>query len=203
MALRVQDWHRTRHTGRGVHLQNVCQRQRQRCPGKPRMFKKSKGGGGSFYNQFKKITIIKLTPPLQEETFLTIIKRVFCSSSRVFLFTHPPYYIAYPSGKPQPHDVDEEPEEAHVQGVDHHRHLRCQRHFRASVKKPPLSESGYFGYPSGTMPGMRKCRINPHSFLFFNRGHDLTAEGRPVMLTAFKAHPSGSEAILKYTSHDT
>ena len=31
-----------------------------------------------------------------------------------------------------------------------------------TVKKPPLSGSGYSGYPPGMVPGMRKRGITPH-----------------------------------------
>ena len=40
-----------------------------------------------------------------------------------------------------------------------------------TAKKPPLSGSGYeySGYPPGTVPGMHKRGITPHSGCFFDR----------------------------------
>ena len=35
-------------------------------------------------------------------------------------------------------------------------------HVTTTVYKTPLSRSGYSGYPSRTVPGIRKCRITPH-----------------------------------------
>ena len=49
----------------------------------------------------------------------------------------------------------------------------CTPNITTTVNKPPLSESGYSGYPPGTVPGMRKCRITRHWGCCFNRGHDM------------------------------
>ena len=50
------------------------------------------------------------------------------------------------------------------------------------VLKPPLSGSGYSGYPPGTVPGMRKCRITRHCF--FDRGLDLIIQVLGICVSA-------------------
>ena len=42
-----------------------------------------------------------------------------------------------------------------------------ERQVTTTVKLPPLSGSGYPGYPPGMVPGMRKSRITPHWGCFF------------------------------------
>ena len=41
-----------------------------------------------------------------------------------------------------------------------------------AVKKPPLNESGYSGYPPVIVPSVLKCRITHHS-ICFNRDRDM------------------------------